>query len=149
MPSSAGSGRAPAPEELTRLKAVFDGAMAGLDAVEPKQLFGCDGYFANGNIFGLVWKEGRLGLRLTDDADREELLALEGAGPWKVGPMTMKHWVLLPPLWHRQPAKLKQWARKAWASAMERPEKSSITGKAKGAKVIRPAVFRKLKRDEK
>ena len=139
----------PAPEELTRLKAVFDGAMAGLKDVEPKKLFGCDGYFVNGNIFGLVWREGRMGLRLESEEDRQALLALEGAGPWRMGPMTMRLWVLLPPDWHRQPAKLRQWAAKAWAQAAERPEKPAVTGRAGRAKVVRPAVLRKLKRPER
>ena len=138
----------PDPRDLTRLKAVFDGAMAGLEGVEPKKLFGCDGYFVNGNIFGLVWKEGRLGLRLTVDEDRSELMALEGAGSWQVGPMTMKLWVLLPPGWHSQPAKLKAWSRKAYEQATERPPKESVT-RRKAEKRITPAVFPRLKKKDR
>ncbi len=136
----------PSADEMTRLKATFDGAMAGLDAVEPKRLFGCDGYFVNGNIFGLVWKEGRLGLRLTDEAKQLEVLGLAGADPWKAGPMIMKHWVLVPMDWHRKPSVLKQWARLAFELALERPEKTAVTRKL-GIKKIKPAVFRRLKKD--
>jgi TfoX/Sxy family transcriptional regulator of competence genes len=133
-------------EEMTRLKATFDGAMAGLRDVEPKRLFGCDGYFVNGNIFGLVWKEGRLGLRLSDTSKQAEVLALPGAGPWKAGPMVMRHWVLLPPDWHRKPAVLKLWSRLAYDLASERPEKTSVTRKSV-VKKVKPAIFRRIKRD--
>lgn len=134
------------PEEMTRLKATFDGAMAGLKDVEPKRLFGCDGYFVNGNIFGLVWKEGRLGLRLTDEEKQREVLELTGASAWKAGPMIMRHWVLVPPDWHKKPALLKQWARQAFELALERPEKAAVTRKAV-AKKVKPAVFKRVKRD--
>ena len=141
------SGKKASPEEMTRLKATFDGAMAGLKDVEPKKLFGCDGYFVNGNIFGLVWKEGRLGLRLTDEERQKEVLGLVGAGPWKAGPMIMRHWVLVPPEWHKKPALLKQWARVAFELALERPEKVAVTRKAPAKKVVKPAVFRRIKKD--
>lgn len=131
--------------ELARLKALLDGALAGLEAVELKQLFGCDGYFVRGNIFAMVWKEGRLGLRLSDAEQHAELLACTGASPWVFGPKAVKHWVLLPKDWQRQPAKLRAWGRKAYALASERPEKSSVTRAPRRAK-IRPAVFKKLKR---
>ena len=133
-------------EEMIRLKATFDGAMAGLKDVEPKKLFGCDGYFVNGNIFGLVWKEGRLGVRLTDAEAYVEALALAGAGPWKAGPMVMKHWVLLPPDFHKRPAALKKYARAAFEMALERPEKTAVTRRT-ATKKIKPAVFRRLKKD--
>ena len=134
------------PDEMTRLKATFDGAMAGLKGVEPKKLFGCDGYFINGNIFGLVWKEGRLGVRLTNAEQQAELLELAGANVWKAGPMIMRHWVLLPPDWHKKPAHLKEWARAAYEQALERPDKAAVTRKPLSKKV-KPATFKRLKRD--
>lgn len=134
-------------EEMTRLKATFDGAMAGLKDVEPKKLFGCDGYFVNGNIFGLVWKEGRLGLRLTEAELQAEVLELAGASVWKAGPMIMRHWVLVPPDWHKKPALLKQWSRSAYAMALERPEKAAVTRNKPVAKKVKPAVFKRVKRD--
>jgi TfoX/Sxy family transcriptional regulator of competence genes len=140
------SGKKASVEEMTRLKATFDGAMAHLKHVEPKRLFGCDGYFVNGNIFGLVWKEGRLGVRLTDEVKQAEALAVPGAAPWKAGPMVMRHWVLLPPDWHKKPAVLKQWARLAYELALERPEKAAVTRKLV-TKKIKPAVFKRVKRD--
>jgi TfoX/Sxy family transcriptional regulator of competence genes len=140
------SGKKASSEEMTRLKATFDGAMAHLKQVEPKRLFGCDGYFVNGNIFGLVWKEGRLGVRLTDEAKQAEVLALPGAAPWKAGPMVMRHWVLLPTDWHKKPLILKQWARLAYELALERPERAAVTRKAV-TKRIKPAIFKRVTLD--
>lgn len=131
------------PDDLVRLKAVFDGAMAGFEGVETKRLFGCDAYFVNGNIFGLVWKEGRLGLRLTDESSHRELMAEAGADGWRMGDRVMRHWVLLPQELHVRPAGLKDWARRAWQQALERPAKAAVT-RRKRAKRVRPAVFRRL-----
>jgi TfoX/Sxy family transcriptional regulator of competence genes len=133
-------------EELTKLRALLDGALAGLENVVPKRLFGCDGWFVQGNIFALVWKEGRLGFRLSDPELQAEALAFKGAGPWSVGRQEMKHWVLVPLAWHREPAKLRAWGRKAHALAHARPEKRAVTG-SKTAKTVKPAVFKKLKRN--
>jgi hypothetical protein len=121
------------PDELARLKAVFDGSMAGLEGVEPKRLFGCDAYFVNGNIFALVWKEGRLGLRITDEGSRTELMALPGAEAWVVDSKVVRFWVLLPTAWHGRPSRLKEWAFVSWQQALQRPPKPGVTPR-KGAK---------------
>ena len=134
----------PEPPELSRLKAVFDGALAGLAGVEAKRLFGCDGYFVGGNIFALVWKEGRLGLRFESNADLAEAHGLAGSAVWEIGAKRMQQWVLLPMAMHGQPAKLRAWGRRAWEQASRRPEKSRVTRKAGAPKVVRPAVFRRL-----
>jgi TfoX/Sxy family transcriptional regulator of competence genes len=131
------------PLGLARLKAVFDGALAGLEGVEPKRLFGCDAYFVNGNIFAVVLKEGRLGLRLTEARSRDALRALPGAEPWIVGDRAVRFWVLLPPAFHGRPARLKEWAREAWRQGVERPPGPAVSGR-KGPRSIRPAVFRRL-----
>lgn len=137
-------------EELTRLKALLDGALAGLENVEPKRLFGCDGWFAGGNIFALVWKEGRLGLRLSDPDLQAEALAQPGAGPWVVDGKPVKHWVLLPTEWHRQGATLRSWGRKAHSLALARPEKSKVTGKPRNLEArIKPAVFKKVSKSSR
>jgi TfoX/Sxy family transcriptional regulator of competence genes len=138
MPDKASS------EELTKLKATLDGALAGLENVEPKRLFGCDGWFAQGNIFALVWKEGRLGYRLSEPLLYAEAMGIPGAEAWAIDGKVMRHWVLLPSAWHRDPAKLKVWGRKAHALASARPEKLKVTRKAGAAKTVKPAVFKKV-----
>jgi TfoX/Sxy family transcriptional regulator of competence genes len=130
--------------DLVKLKALFDGAMAGLDGVVAKRMFGCDGYFVAGNIFGLVWKDGRLGLRLDDAEAWAQLRAFDGASGWWAGDREMRHWVLLPEAWHRQPPKLKAWAQRAYELAAARPEKASVTRRSGVTKKVRPAVFKRL-----
>ena len=134
--------------DLSRLKALFDGAMAGLDGVVAKRLFGCDGYFVGGNIFGLVWKEGRLGLRLDDEAAYAELAGTIGAEPWAVSGRVMRHWVLLPQAWHAQPAKLRAWSKRAWTGAVAKPEKLAVTRRPGAAKKISKAQFRRVTRPQ-
>jgi TfoX/Sxy family transcriptional regulator of competence genes len=136
-------------EELMQLKALLDGALAGLENVVPKRLFGCDGWFVQGNIFAMVWKEGRLGFRLSDPELQAEAMAFKGAEPWSVGRQVMKHWVLVPKGWHREPAKLKAWGRKAHAVASARPEQSKVTGKKNAIKTVKPAVFKILSKTKR
>lgn len=142
MPGSASS------QELTRLKAVLDGALAGLENVSPKRLFGCDAWFAQGNIFALVWKEGRLGLRLSDSALQAQALAEPGAEPWLQEGKAVKHWVLLPQAWNSQPALLRSWGRRAYGLAIARPEKFKVTGQAQ-ARVVKLAVFKKVSKSSR
>jgi hypothetical protein len=132
--------------ELTRLKAAWDGALAGLENVHPKRLFGCDAWFAGGNIFALVWKEGRLGLRLSDPELYAEAMGLPGAEAWVMDEGPVKHWVLLPQAWHEQTPTLRFWGRKAHALAQARPEKPAVTRKpGKIEQKVKPAVFKKYK----
>jgi TfoX/Sxy family transcriptional regulator of competence genes len=139
----------PSSESLLRLKASLDGALAGLESVENKRLFGCDGAFVAGNIFALVWKDGRLGLRLPDEALQAELLAEEGAGPWRMDGKAVKHWVLLPQRWHADARRLREWCRRAYALAQARPERRKVTGKGTaGTRNIKAAVFKRLRRQE-
>jgi|GEM_PF-1534076 hypothetical protein len=138
----------PEPPELSRLKAVFDGALAGLAGVEAKRLFGCDGYFVGGNIFALVWKEGRLGLRFESGESLAQVHALAGASAWEIGSKRMQQWVLLPLAMHAQPAKLRAWGQEAWSQARQRPEKVRVTRKPGAARVVKPAVFRRLPRQK-
>lgn len=143
MPAPASS------EDLIRLKSVLDGALAGLEQVENKRLFGCDACFVGGNIFAMVWTDGRLGLRMNDAESQERLLAEDGAGPWVVDGKAVKHWVLLPEPWAARPKELRRWARRAYELAQARPEKRSVTGrKGDGSKRVKAAVFKRLKRPD-
>lgn len=136
------------PDDLARLKAVFDGSMAGLDGVEPKRLFGCDAYFVNGNIFALVWKEGRLGLRLTDEPTRTELMALPGAEAWVMDSKIVPYWVLLPLAWHGKPSRLKEWTIVSWKQALQRPHKPGVTRRKGAKRAVRPAQFPRIQSSE-
>lgn len=136
----------PEAAELSRLRAALEGALAPLEGVEPKRLFGCDGYFVGGNIFALVWKEGRLGIRLEDPGSLAEAHALPGSASWEIGSKRMRQWVLLPEDLHSRPSELRRWGRRAWEQARARPERPRVSGRGGMPPSVRPAVFRILKR---
>jgi|SRR5665213_1398994 len=131
------------PDEVLGLKAVIDGSMAGLEGVEAKRLFGCDGYFVNGNIFGLVWKDARLGLRFGNYESLNEVLSIAGAETWRMGNRVMGRWALLPAEWSRRPKCLRQWVAVAFKEALARPHRAAVT-RRNASKRVKPAIFRRL-----
>lgn len=133
-------------DRLIRLKAALDGALAGLEGVENKKLFGCDGAFVGGNIFAMVWRDGRLGLRLPDAERQGALLAEPGAEPWLMDGKPVRHWVLLPAAWHNDLARLRRWGREAYGLAQARPAKARVTRKPGAERQVKAAVFKKVKR---
>ena len=76
-------------------------------------MFGCDAYFKDGTIFALIWKEGRIGVKLPDDASYAELAKVKGAEQWSPGgKMVMGSWLLVPATWNENEDKLRPWAEK-------------------------------------
>lgn len=84
-------------------------------------MFGCDAVFAEGRIFGLVWKEGRIGLKMPDPALYKQLHQLPGAAPWVAGDRTMSHWLLVPPSFHDDTQELAVWVAHAHKQACVLP----------------------------
>lgn len=106
------------------LATMIEQAVAPLPAVARRQMFGCAGWFARDNVFALVWKEGRIGVRLPDGAQFSALMALEGADPWRPGgKMTMSHWVLVPESFHDDAELLGTWVQRAHSAAFVAPPK--------------------------
>jgi TfoX/Sxy family transcriptional regulator of competence genes len=99
---------------------LLETATAGLPGVDRRRMFGCDALFADAEIFALVWKTGRIGLKLTDPADFAAAMALPGAEQWHAGPKAMSHWVLVPDDLHDDPAALTPWIRRAHDQASAR-----------------------------
>ena len=114
---------------IEELKSVLEQTTADLPKVTWRRMFGCDASFADGTIFGLVWKEGRLGVKLPDAKEYDALMKIPGAAPWKAGPMQMAHWVLVPKGFHTSKGDLKKWVKKAHALSLLNP-------KAKGPKKL-------------
>lgn len=111
--------------DLAPLRGALEASIGGLSKVTWRKMFGCDAAFAGDAIFGLIWKEGRIGVKLTDGEDYEALMALDGAGPWKAGPMKMSHWVLVPESMHGKKTVLAKWVAKAHTQALKpRPDPS-------------------------
>jgi len=73
--------------EIEKLEGIMETAAKGLPKVTSKKMFGCQALWANGNVFALVWKHGRLGVKLPDEKDFGALIKKSGAEPWKAGPM--------------------------------------------------------------
>lgn len=119
---------------LEQLDALLARVSEGLADVGRKRMFGCQGHFAGDTIYGLVWKEGRLGLKLTDEAAFAELMAMPGAAPWVAGDRTIGGWVLVPERFHTDEATLRTWVERAHALALARP-----SAKAKKAPAKKPA----------
>ena len=82
----------PKPTEADRER--FTALLPSAPGVEVKPMFGNLGAFVNGNMFmGLFGPD--IGLRLPDE-DREELLALPGAGPFGPAERPMGGYATLP-----------------------------------------------------
>jgi len=96
------------------LKRALDEASRDLPGVKERKMFGCEALFAKDNIYALVWKTGRIGLRIPDPELFHELLALAGAQPWTAGDRTMAHWVLVPESFHRRMDLLTHWVELAY-----------------------------------
>src|SRR5262245_40237351 len=109
-------------EYLLELEETINGAAAGLTSVVGKRMLGCLARFAKDAVFGLVWKEGRIGVRLPEEATFDELMAHKGAAPWKAGGMKMSHWVLVPETMHDDDRGLAKWVAKAHALALSTPK---------------------------
>ena len=120
-----------AEKTIAELEKLLNDAGGALPKVSGKKMFGCHALWADANVFGLVWKHGRIGFKLPEDASYEKLLALPGAEPWKAGPMKMAHWVLVPEALHSRPAELKRWATLAHGQCLKLEKKSKKTAAAK------------------
>jgi TfoX/Sxy family transcriptional regulator of competence genes len=102
------------PELLARVQA----ACAGLPAVRPRRMFGCDAFFAGEKIFAVIWTDGRLALKLPEPAQHAELLGRPGAEPWRPYGSRMGNWVLAPGTLADDPAALRLWLERAHAPAL-------------------------------
>lgn len=122
---------------LVFLRERLEEATSSLAHVSQKRLFSCDGFFRNGTIFALVWKEGRIGLKLRDAARHAELASRAGSSPWS--PMgkgrAVSHWLLVPESFHDDDEALATWAREAHATAFPTEKKPAKKVSVKKASV--------------
>jgi TfoX/Sxy family transcriptional regulator of competence genes len=104
---------------LLELRSRLDDLTADLHQVTVRRMFGCDAFLAGGAIFAMVWREGRIGLRLPDEL-LPDLRALPGAAPWRHRDMVVRQWVLVPESFHDDVDGLARWVHKAHAAALDR-----------------------------
>jgi TfoX/Sxy family transcriptional regulator of competence genes len=88
-------------------------AASSLRDVQERKMFGCEALFTNGAIFALVWKTGRIGVKLPDAARFDARASEKGSEPWRAGEMIMSHWVLVPKRLEGDTRKLGEWVKEA------------------------------------
>ena len=115
-------------------------AAEALRDVDERKMFGCEALFTNGAIFALVWKTGRIGVKLPDPGRYDALASQKGAEPWRAGPMVMAHWVLVPKPIEGEPAKLAPWLKEAHALA-----KAGVGVKGKAGVRVKASASAKAK----
>lgn len=112
-----------ADNNLAPLRALVEDLSKSLPQVTSKKMFGCDGFFAAGTIYALIWKNGRIGVKILEPKMYEELMSMEGSEPSKVGSKVMSRWVLVPPAMHDNRRALRTWVQRAHAQALALAEK--------------------------
>src|SRR3954466_2731532 len=95
------------------LSALVEEASADLPNTKKQRMFGCDGFFANDNIYGIIWKTGRIGLKFRDPAHFDAVMAMKGTERWSPSGSSMSQWLLLPESFHDDVSELVPWVEKA------------------------------------
>jgi len=115
----------PAPASLIAyLNDVVGEAVCSLAGVGRRKLLVSTGWSVNERVFALVSRQGRIVVRLPDDAAVAELLALDGAEPWKYGTRAPpRGWVQLPEVMHEDAPALQAWLQRAWQLGRDAPAK--------------------------
>ena len=89
--------------------------------VQLKPMFGNVAAFVNGNMFMGLFGPA-IGVRL-DEAGRNELLAVEGAGPFGPEDRPMKEYVSLPAAWRDDAVATANWIKRALDHTSSMPPK--------------------------
>ncbi|CAN5293230.1 TfoX/Sxy family protein [soil metagenome] len=103
-------------------KELFERLMPNAPGVTKRPMFGQLAGFVNGNMFLCLFGD-RLALKLSE-AHADELLAVEGAGPFE--PMEgrpMKGYVAIPLAWHSEEERASEWVQKSLAYVGSLPPK--------------------------
>lgn len=104
--------------ELEFLRERLESAIGARKDVTRKRMFGCEAYFRDDRMFALVWKEGRIAVKLPDEESYAALAKLKGAEAWSPGgKMKMGAWLLVPAAWNEDDDKLRPWVDRAHAQA--------------------------------
>ena len=98
--------------------------------VELKPMFGNLGAFVNGNMFAGLFGS-MVGVRLIDDASREELAGIQGTGPYGPPERPMGGYLALPQSWSTQPKLAASWVRTAMTQVAVLPPKAPKRAKPK------------------
>jgi TfoX/Sxy family transcriptional regulator of competence genes len=110
-------------------KEYFRSVLPDNPEVEVKPMFGNLGAFVHGNMFAGLFGAA-VGVRLAD-ADRDELAAVDGAGPFGPAERPMGGYLSLPPTWRADPDLAADWVGRALSHVSEMPAKPPRSSKAR------------------
>jgi TfoX/Sxy family transcriptional regulator of competence genes len=96
--------------------------------VELKPMFGNLGAFVNGNMFAGLFGS-TVGVRLIDDASRDELAAIDGTGSFGPAERPMGGYLALPEDWSTRPELAAQWVHTALSQVAALPPKAAKRAK--------------------
>jgi TfoX/Sxy family transcriptional regulator of competence genes len=111
-------------------KEYFRAVLPDNPEVEVKPMFGNLGAFVNGNMFAGLFGPA-VGVRLAD-ADRNELAAVGGTGPFGPAERPMGGYLSLPASWREDPGRSADWVGRALSHVAAMPPKK-VKPKAKPA----------------
>ena len=134
-------------EKILELESLVNAATSKMQKITSKKIFGCHAVWVNENVFALVWKHGRIGVKLPVEKSFDLLMSAKGAEPWKAGPMKMAHWVLVPEKFHSDKTELKKWVKKAYDECSELKKQSKGLKKAKAKPKSVNKVVKKSKKN--
>jgi TfoX/Sxy family transcriptional regulator of competence genes len=111
----------PRPSDET--KSFFQAVVPDAPGVVVKPMFGNLGAFVNGNMFAGLFGD-TIGVKLLDDASRDELLAIDGTGPYGPAERPMGGYMSLPAAWSTDTARVRLWIERALTQVSELPVKA-------------------------
>ena len=115
------------------LKAIFDTALPADPRVERRQMFGYPSAFVNGHLFAGLHEE-RMVVRL-DEAERNELLGVEGAGIFEpVKGRPMREYIVVPQSILGDQRALRRWTARALSYAATLPPKAARATRGKATR---------------
>ena len=129
---------------LEFLHEAVQSAVAKWPGIGRRKLLVSIGWTVNEQVFTLVPREGRIVVRIPDEALRQELLAA-GAEPWvfsKKAPP--RNWLRLPESMHEDSESLTLWLRRACdlTRTLEKKPRRKRTGAVKAAKATKTTKAR-------
>ena len=80
---------------LLDMLTLLEESIEDLPQVERGRFFGLNVLTVQGEMFAMVWKNGRIGLRFRDTALNDQVLELEGSEHWVTGGRAMRQWILM------------------------------------------------------
>jgi TfoX/Sxy family transcriptional regulator of competence genes len=117
--------------KLQYLQNLLETLLADLPNISQRRMFGCDAFFVDKVIFALIWKTGRIALKIPEANFFEKLMSIEGSLPWTAGNKTMSYWILVPEYFHDNQALLIEWTQHAYTFATAEKSHHSSSKKSK------------------